>query len=142
MVFGGAAPTLTSGFCQEGCTECRSSWWSNDPSTIEYHCVDDTVYKYGNECGSRDRSMCMTDSDQKCHRSYPDGDADKFNSVDSACRTVPADYIEGDWNFSRKSCNNSQAGLCYYGCASSCNNSYPNGSSLKWNDPKAMCRCQ
>ena len=42
--YGEASESL--GDCETGCTECRLSWFEDDPSNIQNTCVDFTVYKY------------------------------------------------------------------------------------------------
>ena len=99
----GPAPRLDN--CEAGCTECREFSWTSTPDQPEYVCTDFTVYKYGNICSdTADRSKCNTDDDQLCHKSYPHGDDDKMNSVDAACRTIPAENIEGDFMYAKKEC--------------------------------------
>jgi hypothetical protein len=46
VIIGGAAPTLTSGECQEGCSECREYWYASNPSPANpsYMCVDTQLY--------------------------------------------------------------------------------------------------
>ena len=98
-VWGDAAERLDYGSCGEveGCTECRYSYAASD-----YQCKDDTVYKYKNKCNPRKHSpnLCMAGEDKLCHWSFP-ADEDK-NSAAGACRTVPEDYIEGEWDYGHR----------------------------------------
>jgi hypothetical protein len=32
IIIGSAATTLTTGLCGDACTECRWTWWSNEPN--------------------------------------------------------------------------------------------------------------
>ena len=139
-VEGGPAPRLD--LCGSGCTECRQYYWTSAPDQFDYQCVDDTVYKYGNQCGSnQDRSKCMTDADQLCHKSFPLGDEDKFQSADAACRTIPQANLEGDFMYANRECRKETAGLCAYGCEGTCHNSWKVEDPLKWKSATAMCRC-
>ena len=68
---GGSAPSLTSGDCEEGCTECASFYYENRPDQPWYQCVDKTVYVYNLQCtGSKDMSKCATESKDYCFQSY------------------------------------------------------------------------
>lgn len=44
----------------------------------------------------------MTGDDQFCHWSYPADDKKKGKSEKAACRSVPQDYIEGEWQYAKK----------------------------------------
>lgn len=35
----------------------------------------------------------MTDADQKCHKSWPEGDPDGWRSEFAACRTIPNSHL-------------------------------------------------
>ena len=103
----GPAPTLTSGDCYEGCTECVASYWSNDIyKTPSFQCNDETVFRYTNPCDATtdSTSKCMTDDDQLCFISYPYGDYYGVDSALAACRTVPTSYQTGTWKFGNKDC--------------------------------------
>ena len=68
---GGSAPSLTSGDCEEDCTECASFYYENRPNEPWYECVDKTVYVYNLQCtGSKDMSKCATESKDYCFQSY------------------------------------------------------------------------
>merc|ERR1719510_540843 len=103
IMWGEAAPSLTSGYCDTtSCSECRLSWYDSDPNAKEYRCKDDTVYKYANKCGKKllkkeGMNLCMTGDDQFCHMSFLANDKKKNKSESAACRSIPQDYIEGDW---------------------------------------------
>jgi len=87
-------------------------------------------------------NLCMTGSDQLCHWSYPLDDPKKWKSDDAACRSVPQDYIEGDWKYGKKVITNMNKGLCRYDCeVGQCFWSWTKGMKAK-NDPKAMHRCK
>ena len=77
--------------CEEGCTECRNAWMSDDPEFYYPVCTDDTVYRYGNACKEKhDRSRCNYGDDMfACQMSYDFSDSAKFKSDTKACRTVP-----------------------------------------------------
>jgi len=79
--------------CEEGCFECRYSWYELQPENVEARCYDYTPMRFGGKCGSNyDRSACASDNDQLCHKSWPSGDEDRWGSMDAACRTVPQCY--------------------------------------------------
>jgi len=142
LVIGDAAESLE--MCEEGCSECRMSWFENFPNDKFATCSDMRQMKFGGKCGGRkDKSMCATGDGLYCHMSYPYGDADKMRSDDAGCRTVPADYIENDFKYGNRECRNSKAQLCFYGCGDgTCHNSWPIEDPLKWKSPMAMCRCK
>lgn len=147
VVYGGAAPTLDHAECSEyaQCAECREAWWSTDPSMSWFECVDDETYRYLDACPETwDQSQCMTDSDQLCFISYPLGDADRIESLEAGCRTLPAahnDWIDDHWEYSSEECG-SYHGLCSLGCDNgSCHKSWPIGDPLRWESNLAMCRC-
>lgn len=77
--------------CEEGCTECRNAWMSDDPEFYYPVCTDETVYRYGNACKEKhDRSRCNYGDDMfACQMSYDFSDSAKFKSDTKACRTVP-----------------------------------------------------
>ena len=50
VIVGGPAPTLTSGMCEEDCSQCMVHFYENAPADTWYQCVDHTVYKFGNVC--------------------------------------------------------------------------------------------
>jgi len=147
-MWGEAAPSLTSGYCDTtSCSECRLSWYDSDPNAKEYRCKDDTVYKYTNKCGKKllkkeGMNLCMTGDDQFCHMSFLAGDKKKNKSESAACRSIPQDYIEGDWKFGKKE-SKMKNGLCSYGCEENetCHFSWPKGEKSK-NNPKTMARCK
>ena len=63
------------------------------------------------------KNLCMTSG--KCHWSFP-ADENK-ESEHTACRTVPDDYVKGEWEFGDKPAKpgqtlNMNKGLCKYGC--------------------------
>ena len=149
-MWGDAAPSLTSGLCDTtSCTECRESWYDSDPDAKEYRCKDETVFKYVNKCNNKKlkkegKNLCMTGDDQFCHWSYPADDKKKGKSEFAACRSVPQDYIEGNWKFGKKEQKNMNKGLCRYGCEEeegTCHMSWPMGEKSK-NNPKTMARCK
>lgn len=47
-IIGTAADKLSQ--CDEGCTECRNAWMSDNESNVYQVCKDTTVYKYSNPC--------------------------------------------------------------------------------------------
>merc|ERR1719464_2228031 len=57
-------------------------------------------------------NLCMTGDDQFCHWSYPADDKKKGKSEFAACRSVPQDYIQGNWKFGKKEQKNMNKGLC------------------------------
>jgi hypothetical protein len=69
LVWGEAAPDLTSGYCLDvNCTECRESWYENTPEAKSYRCKDETVFMYRNKCGKKKlkkegMNLCMTGDD-------------------------------------------------------------------------------
>jgi len=141
LIKGGIASNVSN--CAEGCTSCIETWWSNAPEEILYECVDETLYKYSNKCGSsKDRSLCG--SDDLCHVSYPLGDPDKGRSVDAACRPVPLEFIENDFTFATRECRSTNHGLCRYGCGEgeTCHNSWWADDDTKWKSASVMCRCK
>ena len=129
--------------CGEGCTACNQTWMSDTPDIIEYQCTDDTLYKYGWKCwNNKDQSKCG--EDDICHWSWPHADPAKSQSLDAACRPIPDEFIENDFQWGSNSCRNQKSGLCRYGCAEEggiCQNSWINGDPLKWKSASMMCRC-
>lgn len=54
LIWGDAAPDLLSGYCDNvACSECRESWYDDDPDDKRYRCKDDTVFAYRNKCGKK-----------------------------------------------------------------------------------------
>jgi len=81
----------------------------------------------------------MSGDDQLCHMSFLVND--KKNS--KACRSVPQDYIDGNWKYQKKE-KSMKNGLCRYGCeenGGTCHLSWPMGEKNKKN-PKSMARCK
>lgn len=146
LIWEEAAYSLDAGECGSNCAECRWSWYelATEDTFIErcYEQHDDNI-KFGGPCWKRDdKSSCMEDG--LCHKSWYVDDADKWNSIDSKCRTVPENYIENDFTFGRNQCRRpTKAGLCRYGCddGQECRNSWISGSDDKWKSASAMCRC-
>ena len=127
LVWGDVAPTLTSGECTDGCTECRNSWYSSDnevhnPTNEVFRCKDNTVMKYRNKCNSLrlitegKTNLCM--STGKCHWSFPANE--NKNSENATCRTLPESYnnLVGDqeWEYGRKPQSLKRKGLCQQSC--------------------------
>ena len=88
---------------------------------------------------------CQTGADQLCHISYPAHDPKKELSSAAVCRTVPQDYIDGDFEFLEIEFVDSDEGLCVHGCEQ-----YDNDNKCAWSWPKgepgflnarAMYRC-
>ena len=148
ILWGEAAPSLTSGECANvSCSECRKSWFVDDPTNMEYRCKDEATYRFGNKCNknrrnNEDKNLCMTE-DKYCHWSWPADDKEKWNSEEAACRSIPYDYIKGDWKYARNPSKKQNSGLCAYDCSESggeCRWSWPREDSSKKN-PKGMHRC-
>ena len=119
------------------------------PLMRDYRCRDRSTYQYGDVCTDEMRrskgDLCMTGADQLCHISYPVGDFRKSRSNAAFCRTVPQDYIDGDFDFLGSGSVDSDKGLCVHGCEQFDNNnrcawSWPRGESQIFN-AKAMQRC-
>jgi hypothetical protein len=71
---------------------------SNAPLDIMYECIDETLYRYENRCGSsRDQSLCGTDD--LCHWSWPQGDSARQKSSDAACRPIPEEWMINSFTF-------------------------------------------
>lgn len=89
----GAAPTLNEAGCGSDCTECRAFYWTSDPQTTFYECVDRTIYRYVNHCSGApsDHPKCMT-NDVYCLGAYPFGSSTA--DPEYQCRTVP-EYLRG-----------------------------------------------
>jgi len=63
--------------------------------------------------------------DQLCHWSFP---ADENNeSEHAACRTIPQDYIGGEYEFGFKPQSLKMKGQCAYGCPGEENGPWVNG---------------
>merc|ERR1712156_634992 len=80
-----------------------------------------------------------------CHLSYPVTDVKKGRSDAAVCRTVPQDYIDGEYESAQFGSVDSDKGLCAYGCEeyendNKCAWSWPKGESKLLN-AKAMFRC-
>lgn len=97
-------------------------------------------YKYNSICGANE-SKDNCGSDDLCHKSYPNGDPDKNNSLDYACRPVPQAYIENDFSYAKRESRSSAWGLCIYGCTNGCYNSWWTGANKKTTSSK-MSRCK
>ena len=143
IVYGDVAQSLSD--CQEnGCSECHDAWYALYPEEVFQKCTDFNVYKYGNECSDTEkwnRDLCNP-GDMHCMKSYPWGDPDRHRSEGAACRTVPASFIEDEFEYSLKECRMPTSGLCHAGCGESeCRNSWPIDDELKWKSPAAICRC-
>lgn len=148
LAWGQAAPTLTSGECENvSCSECRWSWNAADETNGAYRCKDETVYQYRNKCGNtklegEGNDLCMLE-EEYCHWSFPAGDPLKNKSEHAACRSVPRDYWRGSWEFGDKE-SEKQKGMCKYDCkdlGGKCYWSWPMGEEKQGN-PKGMYRCQ
>ena len=138
LVEGGVADNVS--MCAEGCTSCIETWMSDAPETISYKCVDETVYRYENQCSSsRDQSACG--ADDYCHWSWPQGDSRKARSSAAACRPIPDEFVNNTFDYSSKKCKRSTYGLCIYGCSGACHDSWFSTDPSKWNGASAMCRC-
>merc|ERR1712045_1102496 len=90
-------------------------------------------------------NLCMTGADSLCHISYPVSDFKKARSEAAVCRTVPQDYIDGEYEYVGFTVKDSDNGLCAYGCEeydneNKCKWSWPAGET-KFLNPKAMFRC-
>ena len=148
--WGELAPSLTSGQCGMlgTCSECRMSERKKGPLMRDYRCKDRTAYQYGKACNDEQLSsvnLCQTEDASLCHISYQVSDWRKAGSEFAACRTVPVDYTEGQFEYSQIVLKNHEGGLCGYGCEEydneeRCAWSWPEGES-KWLNPKAMFRC-
>jgi len=75
------------------CSACHMAHYSNRPDDRFPTCTDETRYKYTNECGNKDSSMCG--SDDLCFRSWPFDDPKKWKSDEFACRPIPARLLTG-----------------------------------------------
>ena len=124
------------------------AWYENIPEDKFARCADTRIMKFGNKCGSRaDKSSCMAGEGQRCHWSWPHEDPDKNNSVEKACRTVPASFINDENNdiefkFGRRVSRRPTNGLCAYGCGDAeCKWSYHKDDPEKWKSASAMFRC-
>lgn len=84
---GGSAPSLTSGDCEEGCTECATFYYENKPNEPWYQCVDTTEYVYNLQCtGNKDMSKCTTGNMEYCFQSYT---YPRQRTEQPTCRTLP-----------------------------------------------------
>ena len=115
----------------------------------EYRCKDRKAYQYGKMCTAEMKEtngdLCQTGADQYCHISYPVSSIKKGRSDDAVCRTVPLDYIKGDFDFAPIGSVDSDKGLCAYGCEefdndNKCAWSWPAGEP-KFLNAKGMFRC-
>ena len=104
--------------CYEGCTECRKSWFENFPNEIFGTCVNDIVYRYGNQCkSSHDRSRCSTEEMDYCFKAYPYDSDLKWKDPDNKCRSV-LDHVRDDtypWTFANRDQTKLTKGLCKLG---------------------------
>jgi len=131
--------------CKEGCTECHYGHYEKTPDTMRHMCTDETVYKYTNACKERnDQSKCASGSDSMCFWSFAHGTTGQEKRDSKACRTIPAELIDGDMKYGRKSTNNFNKGLCKYGCddGETCNWSYLMDDADKWKGYSGMFRCK
>ena len=123
--------------CWEGCTECRKAYYDNDPNYIFGHCVNDIVYRYGNQCNSsQDRSRCSTMEMDFCFRAYPADSDLRWKDPDNKCRSL----IEFNrdltfpWLYKSKNTSNLNRGMCildndpYLQCALSWDSNDPAGN--------------
>jgi hypothetical protein len=142
LIIDGVAQSLDQ--CGSGCTECHEAHYENFPDDIVYECTDYTVYKYGNICTPNNKwneDKCMTSSTGYCHKSYPYGDPDKMRSPEAACRTIPSENVDNEFEFGSRDCWSPTGGLCNYGCEGTCHNSWIASADTKWKHSSAMCRC-
>ena len=79
-----------------------------------------------------------------CFKSWPAGDEDKWRSDDAKCRTVPDEFVNNEFEYSRRPMRNQNAGLCKLGCAADevCHKSWIAGDALRNKSPSAMGRCK
>ena len=119
------------------------------PLMKAYRCKDRKSYQYGKRCTdaqlSGNGNLCMTGAEQLCHISYPVSDWKKHRSEDAVCRTVPQDYIDGEYDYFGIGSTNTDRGLCSSGCEgydndNKCAMSWPEGET-RFLNPKAMYRC-
>lgn len=122
------------------CSACHMAHYSNNPNNSFPTCTDYTFYKFSNQCGSMDSSMCG--SDDVCFRSWPVDDEKKWKSDDFACRPIPARMLAGEFTYSRRPTRNMNKGLCALGCDGACHNSWPVGDADKWKSSDAIYRCK
>ena len=109
------APSEFLSDCYDGCTECKKTWWSNSPQDAIYECVNDIVYRYGNQCkDTHDRSRCSTEELEYCFKAYPADSDLRWKDPDNECRTVRMFNRDDSfkWTFGNKDKSNIDAGLC------------------------------
>jgi len=146
LIWEDAAFSLDSGECGSNCAECRWSYPEFAPDLYVERCFEqhENNIRFGGPCWRRDdKSTCMEDG--LCHRSWYNDDADKWNSLEAKCRTVPESYVENDFTYGNRECRRpDKAGLCRYGCGEgeTCNNSWLSDDDNKWKSASAMCRCR
>lgn len=118
------------------------SW---NPDEIYYTCVDETVYKYTNQCKDKhDQSRCSVGANNTCFWAYPYGESKKHQHEERACRTVPKNLIEGEFKFSsRRVTENKKKGQCG-DCSSdqTCAWSWLKSDERKGKGCSAMWRCK
>ena len=119
------------------------------PVMKAYRCKDRSAYQYGKMCTAAMKEtngdLCQTGADQLCHISYKVTDFKKGRSDAAVCRTVPQDYIDGEYEFMPFGTVDSDKGLCAYGCEefdndNKCAWSWPAGEP-KFLNAKGMFRC-
>jgi len=131
--------------CMPGCAECRTAWYEYDSSFTFAHCVDYGIYRFGDKCEEpQDCSGCNMGSGNLCHKSWPNGDVDQWNSPHAKCRTLPDIYVNNQFEWAEEPCRDSEAGLCGHGCGSNetCTKSWIVGDPWGRASAEAMCRCK
>lgn len=142
MVIGDTTASLAE--CEAGCAECRNYSYTGSSETGAT-CVDHREMKFAGLCPSKGKwsdDKCSSEG-AFCAKSYPFGDPLRMKSEDAACRTMPAELIDGPFEWSSKPCRNQNWGLCALGCSAdeTCTNSWPLEDPLRWKSAGAMCRC-
>jgi len=124
------------------CTACHETYWTSDPSQIEYQCTDYTRYKYSNQCNNWKNKDNLCGAEDLCFRSWAADDPKKWKSPEAACRPLPEPLYEGEFKYGKSECRDTR-GLCALGCGEgTCYNSFPIDDPLKWKSPAVMCRCK
>ena len=148
--WGDLTPSLTDGHCGSTCSECRMSEFKKGFKLENPRCKDSRTMQYGDQCtdeqlAEEGKNLCQTGGEQLCHMSWPAGDWKKSHSDEAACRSVPSDYIDGEYSFlPLPVLTESDKGLCTYGCEDEGNDekcafSWPVGANIL--HAQAMFRC-
>lgn len=125
----------------KNCTACHIAHYANTPTETFPICVDETVYRYTNQCKNwMNKDNCT--ADDPCFISWPADDPAKWRSDDKGCRPLPRHLYEGEFQEGRNECKRDTMGVCgEFGCVGECKWSWPIEDELKWKSPHRMCRC-